>query len=42
MKTIIIQYIQRKTVMTLQKTLTALYEAVARFGCGLGGIAYEN
>ncbi len=29
-------------VMTAQEILTALYEAVARFGCGLGGIPYEN
>ena len=37
-----IQYIQRTMVMTLQKTLTALYEAIARFGCGLEGIPYEG
>ena len=27
---------------TLKEILTALYEAVARFGCGLGGIWYES
>jgi len=27
---------------TLQKILTALYESLARFGCGLGGIPYES
>jgi hypothetical protein len=29
-------------VMTFRKILTALYEALARFGCGLGGIPYES
>jgi len=28
--------------MTLQKILTALYETLARFGCGLAGIPYES
>jgi hypothetical protein len=28
--------------MTFQEILTALYEAIARFGCGLGGIPYES
>jgi hypothetical protein len=27
---------------TLQKILTVLYEAVARLGCGLGGLSYES
>jgi hypothetical protein len=34
------------TVTTLQKTLTVLFddiiEGLARFGCGLAGIPYEN
>jgi hypothetical protein len=28
--------------LTLKEILTALYEAVARFGCGLEGIPYES
>jgi hypothetical protein len=37
-----IQFIQRKMVMTVQEILTALIEAIARFGCGLAGIPYES
>jgi hypothetical protein len=37
-----IQYILMMTVMTAQEILTALYEGLARFGCGLGGIPYEG
>jgi len=37
-----IQYIQKMTVTIVQETLIALYEGLARFGCGLGGIPYEN
>ena len=29
-------------VQIAQETLTALYEAVARFGCGLAGLVYEE
>lgn len=36
------QSTQRKMDMTVQEILTALYEAIARFGCGLAGIAYED
>jgi hypothetical protein len=35
----------QSTLKTMAQTvlgiLTALYEGVARFGCGLGGIPYE-
>jgi hypothetical protein len=27
---------------TVKEILTALYEGLARFGCGLGGIWYED
>jgi hypothetical protein len=37
-----IQYIQRKMVMTVQEILSALYEGLARFGCGLAGIPYDG
>jgi hypothetical protein len=37
-----IQYIQRMTEPMLKEILTALYEALARFGCGLGGLPYES
>ena len=36
------QYGQKRMVMTAQEILIALYEAIARFGCGLGGIPYED
>lgn len=36
------QSIQKKTVTIVLATLTALYEGLARFGCGLGGIPYES
>jgi hypothetical protein len=29
------------TDMILQKTLIALFESIARFGCGLEGLCYE-
>jgi hypothetical protein len=29
------------TVQMLKEILIALFEAVARFGCGLGGLIYE-
>ena len=28
--------------MTAQEILTALYEAIARFGCGLAGLDYDG
>jgi hypothetical protein len=37
-----IQSIQKMMVTTLQKILTALYEGLVRFGCGLAGIYYES
>lgn len=37
-----IQSIQKKTVMIALATLTALFEGLARFGCGLEGIPYES
>jgi hypothetical protein len=36
----ITQYIPQTMVTTLQKILTALYEGLSRFGCGIGGIPY--
>jgi hypothetical protein len=38
----IIQSILKMMATTGQETLTALIEGLARFGCGLGGIPYEN
>jgi hypothetical protein len=38
----IIQFIQKKMVMTAQEILTVLIEVLARFGCGLEGIPYES
>jgi hypothetical protein len=37
-----IQSIQKKTVMIVSAILTALYDGLARFGCGLAGIYYES
>jgi hypothetical protein len=37
----IIQYTQRRMVMTVQRILSALYDAVAKFGCGLIGYDLE-
>jgi hypothetical protein len=37
-----IQSIQKKMGMIALATLTALFETVARFGCGLEGISYES
>jgi hypothetical protein len=37
-----IQSIPKTMEQTVREILTALYEAVARFGCGLGGIPYED
>jgi len=35
------QSFQTKMVMIVQEILSALYEGIARVGCGLGGISYE-
>jgi hypothetical protein len=37
-----IQSIQKRMVTIALAILTALYEGLARFGCGLGGIPYEG
>ena len=37
-----IQSIQKMMAQTGQEILTALYEGLSRFGCGLGGIWYED
>jgi len=37
-----IQSIQKTTVAIGLAILTALYEGLARYGCGLGGIPYED
>ena len=37
-----IQSIQKTTVTIVLAILTALYNGLARFGCGLGGIYYEE
>jgi hypothetical protein len=37
-----IQYIQKMMGPTVLAILTALYEGLARFGCGIGGIWYED
>jgi len=36
----IIQCGQKTMEQTLKEILTALYEGLARFGCGLGGLPY--
>jgi hypothetical protein len=36
------QSILKTMEQTVKEILIALYEAVARFGCGLEGIPYEN
>lgn len=40
------QYTQRTMDMTVLETLTALFkdiwQGIIQFGCGLGGIFYEN
>lgn len=33
---------QRMMKQIPKETLIALYEAMARLGCGLGGLAYES
>jgi hypothetical protein len=42
MKKINIQFIQKTMVMIVSAILTVLYDGLARLGCGLGGISYEN
>ncbi len=37
-----IQFGQKKMEQTVKEILTALYEAIARFGCGLAGVPYEG
>jgi hypothetical protein len=37
-----IQSIQKKTVAIALAILTALYEGLVAYGCGLGGITYED
>jgi hypothetical protein len=37
-----ILYTQKRTEQMLKEILIALYEAVARFGCGLIGIPYKE
>jgi hypothetical protein len=37
-----IQSIQKMTVAIVLAILTALYDGLVRFGCGLGGIYYEE
>jgi len=37
-----IQSILKMTATTGQEILTALIEGLARFGCGLGGLPYED
>ena len=37
-----IQSIQTMMVQIAQETLTALYNGLALFGCGLAGIPYEG
>jgi hypothetical protein len=37
-----IQSIQKMMGPTVLAILTALYEGLARFGCGIGGIWYES
>jgi hypothetical protein len=37
-----IQSIQKTMVAIGLATLTALYEGLSRFGCGIGGIWYED
>jgi hypothetical protein len=37
-----IQYTQKMMVQIVREILTALYEGLVRFGCGLGGIWYED
>ena len=36
------QFIQKMMGTTAQETLTALFEVIARFGCGLAGLPYEQ
>ena len=33
---------QKTMEQTLKEILTAVFEAIARLGCGLGGIPYED
>jgi hypothetical protein len=35
-----IQSIQKTTVLIVLATLTALYEGLARYGCGVAGLPY--
>jgi hypothetical protein len=37
-----IQSIQKMMAQIVQEILTALYNGLARFGCGIGGIWYES
>jgi hypothetical protein len=37
-----IQYIPKMMAQIVQEILIALYDGLARFGCGLGGIWYES
>jgi hypothetical protein len=37
-----IQYTQKMMEQIVREILTALYKGLARFGCGLAGIHYEE
>jgi hypothetical protein len=37
-----IQSIRKTMVVIALATLTALYEGLSKFGCGIGGIWYES
>ena len=37
-----IQYTQKMMVQIVQEILIALYEGLARLGCGMAGIYYEG